>query len=418
MVNMNNRLLRFARPLAFLLGAAFSLLAIYSYLYTARMVFLDPALVLPDETWTTLQLKNALNGLGLPRNFYAVYTLAITLLFGLSFLVCGCLILLRRSRDWFGIYLSLLLLTWASGVGVFSSMPSAPWKEDTYLDWFMWPGLFLLLYFFPSGHVVPRWARWFAWVWILFSVYMFVTDLLGALSENFLIFLPVLISVLLVGGYAQVYRYRHAGALERQQIKLVVFSLVLFAAFFVFFALAINYTGLVDPGQRSPVSALVVNLILTTGAHLVFMGIPVSLAVAVLRYRLFDIDVIIRRTLVYTALTMTLALVYFGSVILLQSLFVAVGGQQSAVVIVISTLVIAALFNPLHKRIQNDIDRRFFRQKYDAEKVVAAFGASLREKVNLDDLQVQIVSVVEETLQPEALSLWLRPSANNRPKTN
>ncbi len=378
---------------------------------------MDPALVLPDETWTAVQLKNALVGLGLPGSFYAVYTLGITLLFGLSFLVCGWLILLRRSQDWFGIYLALLLLSWASGVGVFSSMPSAVWIDNTHLGWFMWPGIFLLLYLFPSGHITPRWARWFAWGWVLFSLYMFVTDILGVLPGNFLLFLPVLFSVLMVGGYAQIYRYRHASALERQQIKLVVFSLVLFATFFVFFALAVNYTGLVDPGKRSPTSALFFNLILATGAHLVFIGVPISVAVAVLRYHLWDIDVIIRKTLVYGALTASLALVYFGSVVLLQSLVTAVGGQQTAVVTVISTLLIAALFTPLRRRIQSDIDRRFFRKKYNADKVVAAFGSSLRQEVNLEDLQVQIVAVVEETLQPELVGLWLRTSLNKKPGT-
>ncbi len=143
-------------------------------------------------------------------------------------------------------------------------------------------------------------------------------------------------------------------------------------------------------------------------AAIALMGMGICLAIAITRYRLFDIEVIIRRTLVYAALTATLALVFFGAVTLLQSLFVAVSGQRSAVATVISTLVIAALFNPLRRRIQSDIDRRFFRRKYNAEKVVEAFSASLREEVDLDDLQAQIVAVVEETLQPESLSLWLR----------
>jgi hypothetical protein len=150
------------------------------------------------------------------------------------------------------------------------------------------------------------------------------------------------------------------------------------------------------------------SMIFSTAGSLIFMSIPVSIAVAVLRYRLWDVDIVIRRTLVYGGLTATLGLVFFGAVTLLQSIFVAVSGQRSAVATVISTLLIAALFSPLRTRIQNDIDRRFFRRKYDAEKVVAGFSASLREEVDLDDLQNQLLAVVEDTLQPEHVSLWMK----------
>jgi hypothetical protein len=361
--------------------------------------------------WTAEQLQSALVGLGLPVNVFAIYSLGIILVFSLTFLACGWLILLRGSRDWFGLYLALVLLGWANGVGVFVSIPQAsPWLASlySYLSWLTWPGLFLLLYLFPSGHVTPRWARWFAWGWGFFVVYGLVATFFDVLSNNFLFIFPLLFAIMLVGGYAQVYRYRHADALERQQVRVVVFSLVLFVAFFIVFTLIENLSGLGDPARSGLTRALFYSMIFSTAGSLIFMSIPVSIAVAVLRYRLWDVDIVIRRTLVYGALTATLGLVFFGVVTLMQSLFVAVSGQQSAVSVVISTLVIAALFNPLRRRIQNDIDRRFFRQKYDAEKVVAAFSAGLREEVDLDDLQAQIVTVVQETLQPEQVGLWLR----------
>jgi hypothetical protein len=138
-----------------------------------------------------------------------------------------------------------------------------------------------------------------------------------------------------------------------------------------------------------------------------------SLAIAITRYRLFDIDVIIRKTLVYSLLTGLLSLAYFGGVALLQALLAAVGGQLSAAVIVVTTLAIAALFNPLHRRIQDFIDRRFYRQKYDTEKALAQFTAAARSETDLDQLSNHLTNTVRQTLQPEQVSLWLKPGGEH-----
>jgi hypothetical protein len=146
-------------------------------------------------------------------------------------------------------------------------------------------------------------------------------------------------------------------------------------------------------------------------AVLGFAGIPVAIGFAVLKYRLYDIDIIINRTLVYGSLTATLVALYFGGVAATQTILRALTGQtdQPQLAVVVSTLVIAALFNPLRRRIQSFIDRRFYRSKYDARKTLEAFSARLREETNLESLNKELAGVIRETMQPAHVSLWLRP---------
>ena len=139
-----------------------------------------------------------------------------------------------------------------------------------------------------------------------------------------------------------------------------------------------------------------------------FTAVPITVGFAVLKYRLYDIDLLINRTLVYGSLTATLVVLYFGGIVVLQGVFVALTGEKSTLAIVASTLLIAALFTPLRRRIQSFIDRRFYRRKYDARKTLEAFSAKLRDETDLDRLGVDLVEIVSETMQPAHASLWLR----------
>jgi hypothetical protein len=203
---------------------------------------------------------------------------------------------------------------------------------------------------------------------------------------------------------AQVYRYRRtSNAIQRQQTKWVVYG---FAAGVVAFMGFLAYGNLINPSiKTSPIGNLLGTTLLT-GA---LLFIPISIGVAVLHSRLWEIDIIIRRTLIYALFSVLLLLLYFGSVFVLQQVFRALTGQQqSELVTVVSTLVIAALFNPLRQRVQAFIDRRFYRRKYDAAKALEAFSVAVRDEVDLVELREHLLGVVDETMQPAHVSLWLR----------
>ena len=151
--------------------------------------------------------------------------------------------------------------------------------------------------------------------------------------------------------------------------------------------------------------------LLTSAALVSFATVPIAVGFAVLKYRLYDIDVLINRTLVYGSLTATLIILYFGGIVVLQRVFVTLTGQQSTLAVVASTLLIAALFTPLRRRIQSFIGRRFYRRKYDARKTLEAFSAKLRDETDLEALNNDLVGVVRETMQPTHISLWLRPES-------
>jgi hypothetical protein len=213
-----------------------------------------------------------------------------------------------------------------------------------------------------------------------------------------------LFTALLVASAACVYlRFRRGNGTERQQIKWLAYA-----------AMLLGVTALVGE---------ILDLLLgSLGGWfpwvivVAFLGIPLSIGAAMLHYRLYEIDIIINRTLVYGSLSTTLVLVYFGGVTVTQAVFTVLTGQeeQPQLAIVVSTLVIAALFNPLRRRIQGFIDRRFYRRKYDARKTLEAFSAQLRDETDLGALSDDLVGVVRETMQPAHVSLWLRPETTSK----
>ncbi|HEX6709029.1 MAG TPA: hypothetical protein VF068_01745 [Rubrobacter sp.] len=204
--------------------------------------------------------------------------------------------------------------------------------------------------------------------------------------------------------FAQVYRYlRVSGRVERQQTKWVVFGLVATLVILILVSVPPEF----NPSLGQP--GTLYDLILDFVSFWIVLLVPLTFGIAILRHRLFDIDVIINRTLVYGSLTATLVVLYVVAVVALQTVLHALTGSDSQLAVVASTLNIAALFNPLRRRIQGFIDRRFYRSKYDASRTLAAFSARLREETDLDRLGGELVSVVRETMQPGHASLWLRP---------
>ena len=358
----------------------------------------------------------ALQNLGLSTGGYAVSVLALAIASALVFFGVACALFWRRSDDWMALFVSLFLVI----IGVnFSVQAQATLVTNVQTVWYWshtvliglgWVSLSLLLYLFPDGRFVPRWTR-------LLAVFVVASNLFLDISPVPISTLPpwMLGALFLVNGgsgiFAQIYRYvRVSSPVQRQQTKWVVFGLAA--------------TSLVILGRYVPLlifpslsaSSSLYFLITTYIYPLGLLLIPLSLGVATLRYRLWDIDILINRTLVYGTLTGLLALVYVGMVIGLQALFKAITGQVGAspVAIVISTLAIAALFQPFRHHIQKIIDRRFYRYKYDAARTLAAFSATLRNEVDLSQLSEQLVAVVQETMQPASVSLWLRQPGQGR----
>jgi hypothetical protein len=338
------------------------------------------------------------------------------------FAVVGALVASRRPRNPIGwLFLAFAVVAaFAASADRYasyalvehpSSLPGGDWVA--WLASGIWHpafGFFVFAFLlFPDGRLPS--ARWRPVAWIAAANYL-VGGVIGLLwgplfgeffpyaeppfrlpdyfvvEVAFAVFLYVNFALLALSAVSLVLRLRRAAGVERQQLKWFVYAVALFALVF-------------------PPSIIV----LGDGRLIVFLLplVPAAAGIAILRYRLFDIDVVINRTLVYGALTVMLAAAYIATVVASQYVFRALTGQESQLAIVASTLTIAALFVPLRRRVQAFVDRRFYRSKYDARKTLEAFSVKLRDETDLDALRDDLVGVVRETMQPAYISLWLRP---------
>jgi hypothetical protein len=353
-----------------------------------------------------------LRALGLSMDFYATYVVAVNVLSVVGWSAVGVLIFLRRSEDRMAFLVSLFLVVFGSATlveltEVLAAAHPALWLPIEGLRLFGEVLVALFFYTFPTGTFVPRWTRWLtlAYVATRVPVYFFPSSPINPDNwpnlPSFASFMVFIVSFLA----AQFYRYRYvSGPAERRQTKWVVFGTLAAGTGFLITVGSSFFTA-----SEGIMQVSYVTLAQEAGIPLFMLLIPLSIGVAVLRSRLFDIDVIINRTLVYGSLTVTLALVYVGGVVGLQYILRAITGQGSTLAVVASTLAIAALFNPLRRRVQALVDRRFYRRKYDAARTLAAFSAQLRDETDLKTLSNDLVGVARETMQPTHVSLWLRP---------
>ena len=336
-----------------------------------------------------------------PRE-YAVYDSAIALLFTGLVAAVGLLTLSRARSHWFGWFTAHIMLFLASW-SLYTAIQAAHLAPRVWLGLsaVAWPLFILYFFLFPDGRAVPRWARWPVALYlplhlagqilaVVLSAFPAVADMidvpviLGGLQGIILVIFPFLLG-------CQVYRYaRVSTPTQRMQTKWFLFGFALFLSL-------TTITEAIWGADNVPLELATLPMAL----------LPISLGIAILRHRLWDIDLVIRRTLVYAVVTALLALVFYGSVILLQRLFVAVSGQSSPVALVVSTLAIAALFSPLRSRVRSVVDRRFYRKKYDSQAVLGQFASVAWAETEMKALMEAFMLALRETVQPDHTNVWI-----------
>jgi hypothetical protein len=408
---LSPRVFRLGWLLVFLLVAGLDIAGIP---YRYDEVLAEPYTIMAQRGASHAPVIQALDEAGISRTGYAAYLIGLEAISFLPFLIFGILIFRFRPGDRGAELISLLLLLGNSERFLSTNL--------THL-FGTWAGLFitdvsssaftLVFFLFPDGRFVPRWTKWFMVLFLLISLP--ATYFPGSRWDVNQLPLPVILIISLaffgVMIYSLVYRYHNvSGPVERLQTRWVVAGLAALPVFLVInsFLLPALAPSLRVINAETIRYHILINLLILQPLLLV---LPIGMGISLLRYRLYDLDVIIRKTLVYAVVTGVLAVLYFGGVLLMQNAFARLGAGQSPAALVLSTLLIAALFNPLRRGVQRLIDQRFFRSKYDAEQALTVFALSARDEMEIGRLAITLMDTVQETMQPAAVSLWISAPA-------
>jgi hypothetical protein len=392
-----------------LFATACLLLFVIGTINTARAPL--PSCAAPDancsaSTQITREDVEIAASMGLP--FMFPLSLIGSLIARLSLALVGALLFWRKSDDWVALLISGALMS-VLLEGVQGLDESLHGIQAVVLG--IGTALFLPIPFiFPTGRFEPRWVRWP----VIAITIPYVILVAFFLEDVTYASLTAVVTLAWIGfsAYSLPYRYfKVASPAERQQIKWVVLGFIATFCTSLYYVTIINLYPVQEPSEGRIV-AMLINMPLYAGGYGFF---AFSFLFAITRYRLWDTDLIIRRTLQYSLLSGLLALAYAGLVIVLQSLLSAVGSQRSELVTVASTLAIAALFFPLRNRVQEFVDKRFFRKKYDAQKVLAEFAATCRDETDLDKLVMRLEEVIDETLKPDKVSVWIKSHSDDSP---
>ena len=369
----------------------------------------------------------SLRDLSLSSDAYALYVVGLGIAVVVVHLILAAVISWRRADDWVAWLISIAMV--ANGaitpVSPLHSLAATRPAFEIPVNLLIYFGLVsgvIILYLFPNGRFIPRWTAILAVAWAVINIpAVFLSD--SAIS---FIGWPIVIQFFILAGwaatgiYAQAFRYAYVSSpTQRQQTKWAALGLGAaaigpLAFYFSVFVLPtlgdaaapnIFYQRI---GSTFFTVSVLFRLIGMTGVAVALLVFPLSFAFAILRYRLWDIDLLINRTLVYAALTGSIAVIYFAIILVLQMVFQAVSNQGTNLALVVSTLTIAAMFQPLRRQVQNLIDRRFYRRKYDAARTLASFTRTCRNEVDINRLSQTLVGVTTESVQPRFVSLWLK----------